>query len=121
VDGEKSHKRVQEAMVNEKRFCKRDIGMVSRYARDIFEMVGEIARVLKPSGKAVLVVGDCCIRSEFVSNSAGIEQAAAIHGLHLVSRLTRELPANSRYLPIATTSILANRLRTENVLTFHSS
>jgi hypothetical protein len=92
--------------------------MLSRYAADILRMVGEISRVLKTSGKAVLVIGDCCVSSEFVSNSDGIKQAARIHGLQLMSQTSRDLPLNSRYLPVTATNALSKRLRTENVLTF---
>ncbi len=109
---------VEAAMVDKTKLPSRQRGMVSRYANDILMMIGEVCRVLKTTGKAVLVVGDCCVSSEFVSNSAGIKRAAQIRGLKLVTESTRELPSSSRYLPIATTSSLAKRLRTENVLTF---
>jgi SAM-dependent methyltransferase len=118
VDGDQDRLRVESAMVNKAKLLRRHRGMVSRYATDILRMVREISRVLKPSGKAVLVVGDCCVSSEFISNSSGIKEAASIHGLQLVSRTSRDLPSNSRYLPITATNALSKRLRTENVLTF---
>jgi DNA modification methylase len=117
-DSDERRMSVEAAMVDKTKLPQRHRGMVTRYATDVLRMVGEIARVLKSTGKAVLVVGDCCINSTFVSNSNGIEEAARIHGLHLVSKTTRDLPSNSRYLPITTESVLNKRMRTENVLTF---
>jgi DNA modification methylase len=112
---------IESAMVDGTRLTKRDRGMVSRYADDLLRMVGEIRRVLKTGGKAVMIVGDCCVDSVFVSNSEGVKEAAKINGLRFVSQASRDLPSNKRYLPITSGSALSRRLRTENVLTFCSA
>jgi DNA modification methylase len=117
-DGDEKCIQVESVMVDKTRLPTRECGIISRYANDILGMIHEIARVLKPAGKVVLVVGDCCVKSEFVSNSNGIKKAASIHGLRLVSQTSRTLPSQSRYLPITAGSALSKRLRTENVLTF---
>jgi DNA modification methylase len=105
-------------MIGDEELSPRNVGLIERYAYDIHKMTGEISRVLKPKGKAVLVVGDCNIQSKFVSNSKAISAAASLHGLRLKSEVVRELPQNNRYLPINTSSTLSNRMRTENVMTF---
>jgi hypothetical protein len=105
-------------MVDATKLVPRYRRMVTRYACDIQRTVGEIGRVLRYGGKAVLVVGNCSVQSEFVSNSNGIKEAAKIHGLRLISGISRELPSASRYLPMTETGTLSKRLRTENVLTF---
>jgi ubiquinone/menaquinone biosynthesis C-methylase UbiE len=105
-------------MIGDEELSRRNAGLIERYAHDIHRMTGEISRVLKPRGKAVLVVGDCNVQSKFVSNSKGIAAAAALHGLRLNSQVVRDLPQSNRYLPINTSSILSKRMRTENVMTF---
>lgn len=112
---------VEAAMVEMDKLPTRHRNIVARYAVDVLKMVGEISRVLKKSGRAILVVGDCFIKSAFVSNSDGIKHAARLHGLRLTSEVSRELPGGSRYLPIRTASCLSNRLRVENVLTFSAA
>jgi hypothetical protein len=96
----------------------RSIGMITRYSVDIWQLMEELVRVLKTDGKAVLVVGDCCIRSVFVSNSNGIVKAAQLNGLRLLTRSSRELPNSKRYLPITSGGPISRRMRTETVLTF---
>jgi len=98
----------------------RHAAMVKRYAGDIYRMMLEIARVLKSTGKAILVVGNSCLQNTSVQNSAGVAKAASIVGLRLVHLAARELPSQSRYLPIPTHSHnpLGRRIRTEVVMTF---
>ena len=57
---------VESAMIDPTKLSARHRGIVSRYAANVLLMIAEIARVLKSTGRAVLVVGDCCVRSEFV-------------------------------------------------------
>jgi hypothetical protein len=109
---------IKSEMIGDEELSRRNAGLIERYAHDIHRMTGEISRVLKPRGKAVLVVGDCNVQSKFVSNSKGIAAAAALHGLRLNSQVVRDLPQSNRYLPINTSSILSKRMRTENVMTF---
>jgi hypothetical protein len=109
---------IKEEMIGREELTPRNTGLVERYACDIHKMTAEISRVMKPKGKAVLVVGDCNVQAKFVSNSKAIAAAAALHGLRLQSKFVRELPQNNRYLPINTDSSLSKRMRTENVMTF---
>lgn len=77
----------------------RDAGMLKQYIQDTKKMLSEIARVLRPKGKAVIVVGDCNLKNTFVRNSRGIEIAAKAVGLKVHAIKTRPLPTNRRYLP----------------------
>jgi len=83
--------------------------------------IGEVARVLVPGGKAVYVVGNSTVRGTFVCNSALVEASALAHGLRLVRKSVRLLPASRRYLPPPCRSnagTLGCRMRQEVVLTF---
>jgi hypothetical protein len=112
-----------EAMVPLDVLSSRHGGMVKRYAGDIYQMMLEIARVLKSTGKAILVVGNSCLQNSFVQNSAGVAKAASMVGLRLVHLAARDLPSHSRYLPIPMQSHkpLGKRMRTEVVMTFKSA
>ncbi len=94
--------------------------MVSRYARDIWEMMSEVARVLRPEGKAILVVGNSCLKNVFINNAGGIKKAASQVGLKFVSSTERKLPDSKRYLPMPRkrNAALGRRMRTETILTF---
>lgn len=97
------------------------VGMVRRYVLDLYGMVSEIHRVLKPGSKAVLVIGNSCIKGVFVENSRAAVAAANRAGLRLLTHRERDLPTSKRYLPPPTDqeqSILSKRMRTESVLTF---
>jgi hypothetical protein len=98
----------------------RDASMVARYAEDIYRLISEVARVLKPSGKAILIVGNSCLKGTFIRNSAGVIKAARMVGLKLRRQVERELPTSSRYLPIpdGRDQPLGRRMRTETILSF---
>lgn len=95
-------------------------GMISRYAEDMYRLMSELSRVLKPDGRIVLVVGNSCIRKVFVSNSDGFAEAGRMVGMRVSHRTERELPTRKRYLPMPTRKDdpLGERMRTETVLTF---
>ena len=92
--------------------------MVLRYAEDLESLLTEAARVLASTGKAVFVVGNSCLKGEFIHNANGVAQAARLAGLREVNRRDRELPNASRYLPVTRDGQLSKRMRTETVLTF---
>jgi hypothetical protein len=98
----------------------RHAGMTLLYAEDIYRFTSEIARVLRPGGRAILVVGNSCLKGTFIKNSYGVTKAASSVGLRLVREVERELPAQHRYLPMPKLSDapLGRRMRTETVLTF---
>ena len=97
--------------------------MIERYACDAYLLVKEIARVLKPKGKAVLVVGNSCLQNIFIENSRIFSEAGKLHGLKLCKKPTiRKLPVGSRYLPIPKDgSSLSKRMKTEVILEFTGS
>lgn len=95
--------------------------MLARYAKDMDAVMREIARVLRPAGRCVLVVGDCTMRGVFVRNSEVLKSLSGPYGLEAERVLARPLEANRRYLPPPTSkqagSLLQGRMREEIVLT----
>jgi hypothetical protein len=92
--------------------------MIDRYVGDVFLMMSEVARVLKPEGLATFVVGNSCLKGVFIKNAETVATAGCLVGLKLTNRYERELPPQNRYLPTLTNSALGNRMRTESILTF---
>jgi DNA modification methylase len=95
--------------------------MVERYVLDLDAVMAEVRRVLRCGGKAVLVVGNSCVRGVFVKNAAAVSAVAKRLDLRLEYEVERDLPPNRRYLPppgVAKPSDLKKRMRTETVLTF---
>lgn len=93
--------------------------MINRYANDISALMVEIRRVLKPSGSALLVVGDSTLNGTYISNAMINVLAAKAAGMSLAARFERDLPTASRYLPVGVgDSSLGKRMRTETVLRF---
>lgn len=114
-------KRIMEQLDTKHQLPHREANMVKRYVIDLHAMLSEIQRVLKPEGRAVLVVGNSNIRGVFVSNANAVLKIAEHIGLECLSNHERELPPNKRYLPPPTEqgkSNLTKRMRTESVLTF---
>ena len=98
----------------------RHAAMITRYAGDVYRVMLETARVLKPTGRASFVIGDCCLKGVFIRNSEGVRKAAEMVGLQLCDKFERELPVRNRYLPTpkTTETPLGKRLRAEIILTF---
>jgi hypothetical protein len=102
---------------------KRDYAILARYVWNMGSALAEASRVLRHGGRAVYVVGDSTIRGTFICNSSIVRAAAEEHGLDFVSRHSRQLPANRRYLPppkkhISARAPLDGRMRREVVLVF---
>lgn len=74
-------------------------GMLQRYISDLDGIAAEVARVLRPDGRAVFVVGDSTLRGVPIRNSTALRMVARANGLRLIRRHTRALPENRRYLP----------------------
>lgn len=93
--------------------------MVLRYANDVSAFTSEVARVLKPGGKCVFVVGNSCLKNVFINNSKAVAIASQLSGLKLIAETERDLPSSSRYLPISSSleNALGRRMRTEIVMT----
>lgn len=100
----------------------RNRAIMARYITDMDRAVAEVARVLRPGGRAVYVVGDSTVRGTFVRNSTAVASLARRHGLSLISRQSRSLPPNRRYLPPPTSDkaspTLSARMRREVVMVF---
>jgi hypothetical protein len=103
----------------------RDNSLLARYVWDMGGALAEVSRVLRKRGRAVYVIGDSTSRGTFIRNSAIVAAVAEKHGLALVSRQSRGLPANRRYLPPPTEACskatMDGRLRREVVLVFEKS
>jgi len=111
---------VRNAMTSVRRLASRQARMVERYAVDLLKLMAEIRRTLRSGGRAVLVVGNSCLRGAFIRNSAGVAMAGSHAGLRLEREVVRTLPESKRYLPLKKTGnqALGKRMRTESVLTF---
>jgi len=101
----------------------RDQALLARYAWDMGHALGEASRVLRRRGRAVYVVGDSMSRGTFIRNSMIVTLVAQQHGLSLVSRQSRSLPANRRYLPppnrMESSDAMDARMRREVVIAFN--
>jgi hypothetical protein len=98
-------------------------GMLKRYFSDINCVMGEIARVLVPNGRAVFVVGNSTLGGVFVRNSIAFRILGEQCGLKFIGSRSRMLPNNRRYLPPPAQGkgTIHNRMRTEIVLAFSKS
>nr|WP_314464330.1 hypothetical protein [uncultured Novosphingobium sp.] len=90
--------------------------MIDRYIGDVARLAAETKRVLMPGGVATMVVGNSTLKGVFIKNSAAVSRALEIQGMTFVSETVRDLPSQSRYLPTAEGSSLANRMRQETVI-----
>lgn len=111
---------IQQGMCDFTKLSERHKAMIVRYSEDLYRMMSEISRVLKPKGRAILVVGNSCLKGTFVKNSQGVVLAGTMVGLRLEQKLERDLPDQHRYLPMPpeTDAPLGRRMRTESILTF---
>lgn len=97
----------------------RNGGILTRFSADLAGVVGEIRRVLRPDGRAVLVVGNSFLDRVPVDNAKAVVTAARLRGLELVSTWERVLPDRRRYLPPpGGSNRFRSRMRTETVLEF---
>jgi DNA modification methylase len=96
----------------------REQRMMYRYCTDLSRVTQEIARVLRPGGEVVFVVGNSNLKSVFISNSDAVKEASRLAGLKLMTEAERDLPSQHRYLPppAAKGSSLDKRMNTETVL-----
>lgn len=111
---------IVEAMIGDTDVPEATLGMMQRYASDSFRIMCEVSRVLTSGGRATVVIGNSCLHGVYIDNARGVKRAALAAGLKFKSQAVRELPPNSRYLPIAHGSgtALAKRMRKEVVLEF---
>jgi len=99
---------------------RRSEAILGKYIADMGDALSEVSRVLRRGGRAVYVVGDSATRGTFIRNSSIVSAVAEREGLSLVSRQSRSLPANRRYLPPPkgrpSTETMDGRLRREVVI-----
>ncbi|MGH9550357.1 MAG: hypothetical protein ACRD3W_13325, partial [Terriglobales bacterium] len=97
--------------------------MLSHYVWDMGRALSEASRVLRSGGRAVYVVGDSTVQGTFIRNSTIVATVAQKHNLSLVSRQSRSLPPNRRYLPPpkknGPAAAMNDRMRREVVLVFN--
>ena len=110
--------RIKKEMLNSESLPNRYRLMIERYAEDLYRMISEVARVLRPGGMATFIVGNSCLKGTFIKNAAGVAEAARMVGLTPTSSVERTLPDSKRYLPFTTDGKLARRMRTESVCSF---
>jgi hypothetical protein len=100
----------------------RDQGLLATYVWDMSQALSEVSRVLRRGGRAVYVVGDSTIKGTYIRNSAIVSTVAQQHGLGLVFRQSRALPANRRYMPPPKPGVsgatMDGRMRREVVVAF---
>jgi DNA modification methylase len=94
--------------------------IVERYRTDIYRLMIEVRRVVKPGGQVLVVVGNSNIAGVAVSNADISHSSATQVGFTLIKRFDRALPSQSRYLPTpkGENNALGRRMRTETVLMF---
>jgi len=105
---------------------KRDRQILARYIGDMRKSISEAARMLRPGGRAVYVVGENTVKGTYIRNSVIVSKAGEIAGLRLCERSVRNLPANRRYLPPPKKSrchlaSLDTRMRHEVILVFQKA
>jgi hypothetical protein len=102
------------------RMAGRQERILAAYIRDMRAAIGEVARVLRPGGKAVYVIGENTVRGTYVRNSKILMALGKLFGLRVEGARVRFLPRNRRYLPPPTgrgRAQLNTRIRREVVLT----
>jgi hypothetical protein len=109
---------IKDAMGSLSSLLARHQGMIDRYVIDMHAMVIEVARVMKSKAEAIFVMGNSCLKGVYIENSEALAKAGSMAGLNIVSRIERDLPSGSRYLPTPISGALSKRMRKEVILTF---
>lgn len=103
----------------------RSQSMLIQYFSDMDQVLAEISRILKRSGRALIVVGNSTIHGTFINNSGVLTRLAKTNGLRLVSTRRRELQENKRYLPppnnVTAGTMLRSRMNEEVILSFQKA
>ncbi len=73
-------------------------GWIRRYAADMTAVLRQLGRVVKGSGRVVLVLGNSFLRVAAIDNAGLVESLARSIGFETTSRHEREIPARRRYL-----------------------
>jgi hypothetical protein len=71
---------------------RRDLRSVRQYFWDMALSAREMARVVRPGGRIILVIGDSLIRGVAIPTARTLSEMLAATGLHLERRIVRPLP-----------------------------
>lgn len=102
-------------------FPRREQRMLERYVIDLYAMLCEVKRVLKPGGTTLFIVGNSCVKGVFVHNSRIIASILRQLGFRHCSHSSRLIPPSRRYLPPPTqagANDLQYRMRREVILKY---
>ncbi|MEO1617604.1 MAG: DNA methyltransferase [Planctomycetota bacterium] len=101
---------------------RREQAMTRRYLSDLRKAVGEMKRVLRPGGLAVMVVGPTMINAKKTDAADVLSQIAEHAGLRTVGSSVRVINPERRSLPapsrVGATNFLAARMRREVIVAF---
>lgn len=95
--------------------------ILARYVGDLLQVLSEIRRVLRPLGRATLVVADARVRGATVSVCRIVKRAADVVGMGCIEHIERRIATGSRYLPPPTEggkNMLDRRMKVEHCITF---
>lgn len=108
------------AVPSDSAIADRHFGWIRRYARDMDATLRQVIRVIRRSGRVVLVIGNSFLRGASVNNAGLIEALAMQIGYRVYDKRVRDIPARRRYLPPPSDGncTLDSRMRTETVITF---
>lgn len=96
----------------------REVSILFRYFNDLRSLLRESKRVLKGGGSATYVIGNSVLQGKSIKNNTFLKKAAKTVGFEIESEITRKIPENRRYLPIAVAkdNALSKRLREEHII-----
>lgn len=86
-------------MGSTKGLADRQIGMLRKFAWDMYLVIRETHRVLVRNGEAFFVIGDSRLKGAFIRNSGAIVSLAESAGFEVCTITGRTIPDNRRYLP----------------------
>lgn len=99
--------------------------MMRTYAIDLSRALSEMRRVSRRGAQLTIVIGDCTVRGVEIRNSIAVDRIAQASGFERLTRSTRKLPPNRRYLPPPSNrgarKELQRRMRDEVVLRYRAS
>jgi DNA modification methylase len=103
------------------RLPRRGERMVARYVDDLARVMKEISRVLKPSGRATIIVADGTVCGTAVSICSIVKDTSRAVSLQCIDDTERRIATANRYLPPPTDggrNTLDKRMKVEHCLTF---
>lgn len=125
IESTASAKRTVRRLIGRQKLDTKKRSMFTRYVDDVDSCIREVSRVLRPSGKCVVVVGDSNVGGVYVRNSLAVKSAARKAGLRAVEQYRRPIPRSKRYLPPPSSKLsgksLRMRMRSEVVLVFQKA